>query len=110
MANSQGWGLLSCQIPQGGDEQRGQMPRPLSINTVTFFIDRTVDRYERMFFKKYQHKFDSTVCVSKAWEWRWGWQMPGKCPTPGTDKAGKCPAVARIRGGGGWVQLEFTDA
>ena len=30
MANSRGWGLLSCQIPQGGDEKRGQMPRPLS--------------------------------------------------------------------------------
>ena len=24
------WGLLSCQIPQGGDEKRGQMPRPPS--------------------------------------------------------------------------------
>ena len=30
MANSRGWGLLSCQIPQGGDEKRGQMPRPPS--------------------------------------------------------------------------------
>ena len=30
MANSQGWGLLSCQIPRGGDEKRGQMPRPPS--------------------------------------------------------------------------------
>ena len=30
-----------------------------------------------------------------------------KCPTPGTDKVGKCPAVAR---GGGWVQGELTDA
>ena len=28
MANSRGWGLLSCQIPRGGDEKRGQMPRP----------------------------------------------------------------------------------
>ena len=25
----------------------------------------------------------------------------GKCPTPGSDKAGKCPAVARGGGGGG---------
>ena len=32
-----------------------------------------------------------------------------KCPTPGTDEAGKCPAVAR-EGGGGWEQLELTDA
>ena len=32
MANSQGWGLLSCQIPWGlgGDEKRGQMRRPPS--------------------------------------------------------------------------------
>ena len=30
MANSRGWGLLSCQIPQGGDENRGQMSLPPS--------------------------------------------------------------------------------
>ena len=30
MANSRGWGLLSCQIPWGGDEKRGQMRRPPS--------------------------------------------------------------------------------
>ena len=30
MANSRGWGLLSCQIPRGGDEKRGQMPCPPS--------------------------------------------------------------------------------
>ena len=30
MANSRGWGLLSCQIPRGGDEKRGPMPRPPS--------------------------------------------------------------------------------
>ena len=30
MTNSHGWGLLSCQIPRGGDEKRGQMPRPPS--------------------------------------------------------------------------------
>ena len=30
MANSRGRGLLSCQIPRGGDEKRGQMPRPPS--------------------------------------------------------------------------------
>ena len=35
MANSQGWGLLSCQIPRGGDEKRGQMPRPPS--TLQYF-------------------------------------------------------------------------
>jgi len=30
MANSWGWALLSCQIPRGGDERRGQMPYPPS--------------------------------------------------------------------------------
>ena len=30
MANSWGWALLSCQFPRGGDEKRGQMPRPPS--------------------------------------------------------------------------------
>ena len=34
MANSRGGGLLSCQIPRGGDEKRGQMPRPPSIRNV----------------------------------------------------------------------------
>ena len=30
MANSREWGLLSCQIPRGGEEKRGLMPRPPS--------------------------------------------------------------------------------
>ena len=30
MANFRGWGLLSCQVPRGGDERGGQMPRPPS--------------------------------------------------------------------------------
>ena len=42
MANSRGWGLLSCQIPRGEDEKRGQM-HPSSVNVATFFIDRTVE-------------------------------------------------------------------
>ena len=32
-----------------------------------------------------------------------------KCPNPETDKAGKCPVVARGEGGG-WAQVELTDA
>ena len=51
--------------------------------------------------------------MSKARERPRGWQMSGpraaqnlQMPTPGTDKAGKCPAVAR----GCWAQLELTDA
>ena len=30
MGNSREWGLLSCQIPRGRDEKRGQIPRPPS--------------------------------------------------------------------------------
>ena len=30
MANSRGWGLLSWQIFRGGEQKRGQMPRPPS--------------------------------------------------------------------------------
>ena len=30
MVNSRGWGILSCQIPRGGDGKRRQMPRPPS--------------------------------------------------------------------------------
>ena len=36
-------------------------------------------------------------------------QKKCKCSTPGTDKAGKCPAVAG-GGGRGWAQVELTDA
>ena len=36
MANSWGWGLLSWQIPRGGEEKRGQMPCPPS--TVQHFL------------------------------------------------------------------------
>ena len=47
--------------------------------------------------------------MSKSLEWPrgGGW---ANAPTPETDKAGKCPAVARGGGGGGgWAQLELTD-
>ena len=36
MANFRGWGLLSWQISRGGEENRGQMPRPPS--TVQHFL------------------------------------------------------------------------
>ena len=63
--------------------------------------------------------------MSKAWEKTRAWQMPAsgqhkicKCPTPGTDGAGKCQALARGGGGGGggggeglgWAEQELTDA
>ena len=44
--------------------------------------------------------------MSKAREW----PGVGKCPTPGTDKVGKCPAVVWGGGGWGWAQVELTDA
>ena len=81
MANCWGWGLLSCQIPWGGDEKRGQMRRPpsglqhfsliaqsnsaiLSILMCDFLFQWT-SKYERMFFKQYQEKFDSIT--KKHW-------------------------------------------
>ena len=56
--------------------------------------------------------------MSKAREWPGGWQKPGpravqnlQMPhTPWTDKACKCPTVARGEGGGSWEQVELTDA
>ena len=49
-----------------------------------------------------------TACVLKAWDWPRGWQMPGpravqnlQMPHPRDWQGGKCPAVARGRGGGG---------
>ena len=46
MANSRGWGHLSCQMPRGVDEGREQMPRPRDrtspINTAAVFIHCTV--------------------------------------------------------------------
>ena len=40
------------------------------------------------------------LCISQ-------FHLHPNAPPPGTDKVGKCPAVAR---GGGWVQGELTDA
>ena len=36
MANSRGWGLLSCQIPLGGSKKEGNAPS--SVNAATLFI------------------------------------------------------------------------
>ena len=53
--------------------------------------------------------------MSKARGWPRGWQMPDPRAAqnlllshPGTNKAGKCPTIARRRGGGVLVQLELT--
>ena len=59
-------------------------------------------------------KSSGIACLSKARELPRGLQMPSPravrkvANTPGTDKAGKYPAVAG--GGGGWAQVELTDA
>ena len=52
--------------------------------------------------------------MSKALRWPRGWQIPGPRGStkftnahPRTDKADKCPVVAR---GVGWAQLELNDA
>ena len=55
-----------------------------------------------------------TQCVSKAWEWPQGWQMPGpqavqnlQLPHPRDWQGGQMP---RSRPGECWAQLELTDA
>ena len=54
------------------------------------------------------------MCVSKALELPRGWQMPGpqavqnlQMPPPWDGHGGQMPGAG---GGGGWAQLEFTDA
>ena len=46
MANSREWGHFSCQMPRGGDEERGQMPCPQDdtspSNTAAVFIHCTI--------------------------------------------------------------------
>ena len=58
--------------------------------------------------------WSETACVSKARDWPGGWQMLGpravqhlQMPHPRDWQGG--PAVAR-EGGGGWAQVELTDA
>ena len=53
--------------------------------------------------------------MSKARDWPGGWQMPGpravqhlQMPHPGTDKRANAPQLPG--GGGGWAQVELTDA
>ena len=51
-----------------------------------------------------------TACVSKAWEWPRGWQMPGpwevqnlQMPHPRDSHGGQMPRSGPGGGGGGWV-------
>ena len=64
--------------------------------------------------KKYAHKIENMPLQPPVLSGVGKCPAPGqhkicKCPTPGTEKAGKCPTVAG-GGGGGWVQLELTNA
>ena len=95
MANSRGWGLLSCQIPRGGDEKRGQMPCPPSthktpqkppkelfgrikdrtretaeiepILTHLFMLNTQVNNQSNLNTK---WKYYSLVSYSVLWQWR----------------------------------------
>ena len=49
MANSWGWGLLHCKITWGGDEKRGQMPRPPSTRQQSSLIEQSVKCHFKQF-------------------------------------------------------------
>ena len=109
MANSRVWGLLSCQIPRGGVEKRGQMPHPPSTLQHFSLIAQSSSVILSILMCDYLFQFNVFLCNSGV---KSSGLAPGvgkcpapgqrklcKCPTPGTDKVGKCPEV--VRGGGG---------
>ena len=61
IANSRGWGLLSCQIPRGGNEKWIRANVLFSVNTATFFIDRTAVELCR--FKHFNVRFFVSINV-----------------------------------------------
>ena len=92
-------------------------PRPLSSFDTHARWQRVMQSASsRWSYEKIGDCEESSVHV-KTWEWPRVGKCPApgqhkicKCPTPGTDKAAKCPVVDREGGGGGWAQLELTDA
>ena len=60
-------------------------------------------------FNLFLYLTDEPICIFFQCQKLGNGPWVGKCPTPGTNKAGKCPAVAWA-GGGGWAQVELTDA
>ena len=120
IANSRVWGLLSCQIPWGGVEKRGQMPHPPWTLQHFSLIAQSSSAILSILMSDYLFQFNVFLCNSGV---KSSGLAPGvgkcpapgqrkrcKCPTPGTDKVGKCPEVARGGGWGRWAQLELTDA
>ena len=96
MANSRGWRLLSCQLPRGGDEKRGQVPHPpstlqhfslitqlnnavLSIVTCDFLFQWTCSFVLALGFYRRLHA--ATTCTSLA-GLSWIWLMHNEilCP------------------------------
>ena len=65
MTNSWGWGLLSCQIPRGGDKKK-RANAPSSVNAVTFFIYYTVEycRFSKHFNVRFFVSSNVFLCNS----------------------------------------------
>ena len=64
MANSRGWGLLSFQIPQGGDEKRRRMPLPPStLQLPPYIFHRSHSRIVPFLIKHFNVRFFVSINV-----------------------------------------------
>ena len=75
MANSRGWGLLSCQIPRGGDEKGEQMPRSPSTMQHFSLIAQSNSSILSILVCDFYSDRKPRACL-KVREWPRGWQMP----------------------------------
>ena len=64
MANSRLWGLLSCQIPRGGVEERGQMPHPPSALQHFSLIEQSSSAILSILMCDYLFQFNVFLCNS----------------------------------------------
>ena len=64
MANSRVWGLLSCQIPWGGVEKRGQMPHPPSTLQHFSLIAQSSSAILSILMCDYLFQFNVFLCNS----------------------------------------------
>ena len=64
MANSRVWGLLSCQIPRGGVEKRGQMPHPPSTLQHFSLIAQSSSAILSILMCNYLFQFNVFLCNS----------------------------------------------
>ena len=64
MANSRVWGLLSCQIPRGGVEERGQMPHPPSALQHFSLIEQSSSAILSILMCDYLFQFNVFLCNS----------------------------------------------